>query len=235
MGTSFCKRLHPGAGHIEHEPGTAGEALLAINPFPPGGLPRSIPVESNVPMAPGACMPRKATLLVGKDGVGSCSKVACGAAAPNWLEAKEGRVPTGGSWPLPAVSSQFGGLTTAGAIGDIALAPNRPAPTSPFAAGAGVPLPSSGKAAPGQGLPFNPGVIVKARGVLFGMPFPSNDGPRAPHAGRVGMFIALTTGRLPRPMPRASMLCKVVGPVCKVVGPVKLAIPVAGVKFCSCS
>merc|ERR1719362_2621063 len=114
-------------------------------------------------MAPGACMPGKATLLVGKDGVGSCSewitqrrallftrvscsKVACGAAAPNWLEAKEGRVPTGGSWPLPAVSSQFGGLTTAGAIGDIALAPNRPAPTSPFAAGAGVPLPSSGKA-----------------------------------------------------------------------------------------
>jgi len=123
------QRHHAGAGH--NEPGTAGGALLAINPLPPGEPPRSIPVGSNMPTVPGANMPGKATLLEGKHIAASCSNVPCDGTAPPQLPTeKAGNVPAGHNWPLPATSSHCGGLTTVGAA---AFAPRKPAVSSPFA------------------------------------------------------------------------------------------------------
>merc|ERR1712008_65502 len=100
--------------------------------MPPGELPRSIPVGSNVPTVPGASIPGKAALPVGKDIAEPRSSVPCdGAAAPQLPEERAGKVPAGHSWPLPpAASSQCGGLTT---IGGGAFTPSKPAVTSPFA------------------------------------------------------------------------------------------------------
>merc|ERR1740123_2029779 len=70
--------------------------------MPPGELPRSVPVRSNVPTVPGASIP--GTLLLGKDIAIAkpCSNAPCnGAAAAQLPEERAGKVPAGYSWPLP--------------------------------------------------------------------------------------------------------------------------------------
>merc|ERR1712008_128584 len=62
--------------------------------MPPGELPRSIPVGSNVPTVPGASIPGKAALPVGKDIAEPRSSVPCDeAAAPQLPEERTGRSP----------------------------------------------------------------------------------------------------------------------------------------------